>query len=206
MHAVFIQNPASVYDDAHGQWYHFPKTYLGIIRETVGDWVVFYESRKGAFGYTHVQRVVGVRPDDTAPTHFYADLDPESAFDFKQVVPRTRTDGSQYESKLAARAGDNTLAVRRISQADFAAIMNTGLREVPDIDAHRRNGPLHWMFDRGLIRVADDHSVLISNNKVDLPTVERLVNPEMRLMLDNVDLRHHPHPDYLCWHREQDHA
>ncbi|CTQ49569.1 HNH endonuclease [Jannaschia donghaensis] len=288
-HAVLIQNPQSIYDDAHGQWYNFPKQYLGMMQEVVGDWVVFYEGRRGAFGYTHVQKVIDIRPDPHVKDRFYADLDLREMLDFEARVPRKRPDGRLYESNLpTGSGGNNTAAVRRLSDADFAAIVNEGLREVADIDAHPRTGPLrqmaedqaafatdrrhiltsrpardaafarmvrraykgrcaisglrlrngggraevqachirsvrdggpdvvrngialsgtlHWMFDRGLIRVADDHSLLISHNKVDLPTIERLVNPQMRLMLDDVDPRHCPHPDYLRWHREKDYA
>lgn len=296
-HAVLIQNPTSIYDDAHGTHYNFPRQYLGMMREVVGDWVIFYEGKHGAFGYTHVQRVSGIRPDPSTGGRFYADMDAPGMLDFERLVPRRRPDGRMYESALPVSRGNNTAAVRRLSADDFAAIVNEGLREVPDIDAHPRESPLHpshpsmapamepdgqasfapdrravltsrpardaafarmvrrayggrcaisglrlrngggraevqaahvravadggpdvvrngialsgtvhWMFDRGLIRVADDHSLLVSHNKVDLPTVERLVNPRMRLMLDEVDPRHHPHPAYLQWHREKDYA
>ncbi len=283
-HAVLIQNPKSIYNDAHGLHYHFPKMYLGTLRRAVGDWVIFYEGKRGAFGYTHVQKVVGIRRDPARADHFYADLDPASALQFERLVPRTRPDGTRYESGLAPVAGNNTLAVRTLLPADFAAIVNEGLRELPDIDAHPRTGPLHgleeevaaftidrrrvltsrtdrdaafarmvrrayggrcaisgltlrngggraevqaahirsvahggpdvvanglalsgtlhWMFDRGLLTVAEDHSVIISHNKVDLDTVARLIHPSRRLMLPE-DPRDQPHSDHLRHHREE---
>lgn len=304
MHAVFIQNPDSIYDDAHGLHYHFPRQYLGIVRECVGDFVVFYEGKRGQNRYTHVQRVAGVRPDPIRSDHFYADLDPSDMLDFESIVPRLRQDGTPYETRLPPSGGLNASAVRRLTEGEFATIINAGLREVRDADAHPRTGPLHpshpsmaaamesggqagymsraadpdvdrrsvlvsrperdalfgrvvrrayrrrcaisgltlrngggraevqachirsvadggpdivgngialsgtlhWMFDRGLIRVADDYSLLISHNKVDLPTVERLVNPARRLLVDHVDPRDRPHPAYLRWHREKDYA
>ncbi|MEM7491040.1 MAG: HNH endonuclease [Pseudomonadota bacterium] len=283
-HAVLVQNPVSIYDDAHGRHYHFPKMYLGTMETVVGDWVVFYEGVRGAFGYTHVQRVAGLRRDPSRSDHFYADLDPGTALDFERLVPRTRADGSRYESNLAPVAGNNMLAVRRLPPADFAAILNEGLREVPDMDAHPRTGPLralaedqaafttdrthiltsrakrdatfarmvkrayggrcaisglrlrngggraevqaahirpvsqggpdvirnglalsgtlHWMFDRGLISVAEDHTILVSRNKVDAETARRLFAPDMRLIAP-ADPRHAPHPDGLRYHREE---
>ncbi len=63
------------------------------------------------------------------------------------------------------------------------------------------SGTLHWMFDRGLISVADDHSILISRNKVPRDVVDRLIRPEGRLRLPD-DPRDHPHPSNLRWHRE----
>lgn len=65
-HAVFIQNPKSIYNDRPGIAYHFPRRYLGMVKETVGDWVIFYEGRKGAFGYTAVQKSVLLRLTQSA--------------------------------------------------------------------------------------------------------------------------------------------
>ena len=88
-HAVFIQNPESIYKDAPGRAYHFPKRYLNMVRETIGDWVVFYEGRKGgAFGYTGIQRVADVVPDPSVPDRYFALLDEPTAWSFEQVVPR----------------------------------------------------------------------------------------------------------------------
>lgn len=304
MHAVFMQNPGSNYDDAHGLHYHFPRKYLRVVSECVGDFVIFYEGRRGLNGYTHVQRVRNVRADPLKSDHFYADLDPADMIGFEVVVPRMRMNGMPYETRLPANGGLNASAVRRLTQREFAAIINAGFQEILDSDAHPRSGALHpshpamspgmepggqtayltrgtdpdvdrrsilvsrlerdalfgrvvrraykarcaisgltlrngggraevqaahikavadggpdvvqngialsgtlhWMFDRGLIRVADDYSLLISHNKVDLATVERLVNPERRLLVDHVHPRDRPHPAYLRWHREKDYA
>jgi len=63
------------------------------------------------------------------------------------------------------------------------------------------SGTLHWMFDRGLVSVAEDHTILVSRNKVPPAVVERLIAPEGRLILPR-DRRDWPHPDNLRWHRE----
>lgn len=63
------------------------------------------------------------------------------------------------------------------------------------------SGTLHWMFDRGLISVADDHTILVSRNKVPDEISDRLIVPSRRLVLP-VDQRDWPHPDNLKWHRE----
>lgn len=57
------------------------------------------------------------------------------------------------------------------------------------------------MFDRGLISVADDHRILISHNKVPKETAARLIASDQKLILPK-NPRHHPHPDYLQYHRE----
>lgn len=63
------------------------------------------------------------------------------------------------------------------------------------------SGTLHWMFDRGLISVGDNHEILVSENKVPRDVRARLISPTGRLHLPQ-DRRHHPHPEYLRYHRE----
>jgi len=63
------------------------------------------------------------------------------------------------------------------------------------------SGTLHWMFDRGLVSVAEDHSILVSRNKVPGEVVNRLITPGMRLHLPQ-NPKDHPHPANLRWHRE----
>lgn len=295
--AVFIQNPVSIYKDRPGEAYHFPKRYLGVVRQTVGDWVILYESRGGggAFGYVGVQKVRDVVPDPAMEGHYFALLDPASEWSFEQVVERTRPDGTAFETVLRGAdgrpmsGGANVSAVRRLSEADFAAIVAAGLRELEGPDALPRqepapgfaeaqaafgeaplagvrpevlmsrkyrdasfarqvkaayggrcaisglmlrngggraeveaahirpvadggpdtvrnglalSGTLHWMFDRGLIGVAEDHAILVSHNKVPGDVATRLIAPERRLRLPD-DPRHHPHPEYLRYHREE---
>jgi putative restriction endonuclease len=293
-HVVFIQNPDSIYDDLPGRRYNFPSAYLNMVQEAVGDWVVFYESKKGAFGYVGVQRVVDVVADPKRDDWYFAELDPGTLLQFETLVPRTDGQGRTYERRLMGADGRpysgglNTSAVRRITPAEFAAIVEAGLTEAHGPDALPRSpvpgfaeaqspfgeaplasdrvrqlsdrayrdaafarmvkaayggicaisglslrngggraevqaahirpvcdkgpdivpnglalsGTLHWMFDRGLISVAEDHSILVSHNKVDLATVDRLIHPSRKLILPKAR-RDHPHPDYLRYHREE---
>lgn len=291
--AVFIQNPSSVYKDEPGVRYHFPKMYLSTVEDCVGDWVVFYEGRKGVLGYTSVQQVRSVRPDPDLADHFFAELDPGTQLQFHPPVPRTDDSGQPFESMLRGpdgrtiRGGANVLAVRRLSEPDFAAIASRGLsfgdaqtlpaatdgfqddavpfeHEAPlagfrpDVLTNRKyrdasfsrmvksayggrcamsglmlrngggasevqaahirpvendgpdiiqngvalSGTLHWMFDRGLLSIADDYRILIAHNKVDIETVNRLVVPDRTLRLPE-NPRHHPHPAHLKYHREE---
>ena len=63
------------------------------------------------------------------------------------------------------------------------------------------SGTLHWMFDRGLLSVADDGTILVSRNKVPGEVVDRLIAPGGKLCLP-ADRRDWPHPQNLKWHRE----
>ena len=62
------------------------------------------------------------------------------------------------------------------------------------------SGTLHWMFDRGLISVAEDCSILVSRNKVPADVVDRLLLPGGKL-IPPPDPTDAPHPENLRWHR-----
>jgi putative restriction endonuclease len=61
-------------------------------------------------------------------------------------------------------------------------------------------GTVHWMFDRGLISIDDDYSILTAKGQVP-DTIERLINPDGKLRLpDHAEWR--PHSQFLQFHRE----
>jgi putative restriction endonuclease len=61
-------------------------------------------------------------------------------------------------------------------------------------------GTFHWMFDRGLISVADDHQLLLAKGHVP-EAATRLLNPD-RVLLQPGRTDQAPHPMFLRWHRE----
>jgi putative restriction endonuclease len=64
------------------------------------------------------------------------------------------------------------------------------------------SGTLHWMFDRGLISVAEDcETILVSRNKVPGDVVDRLLSPKGKLLAPR-EPYNAPHPANLRWHRE----
>lgn len=63
------------------------------------------------------------------------------------------------------------------------------------------SGTVHWMFDRGLISVDEDHSLLIAKDRMP-DTVLRLIDPSHRLLLP-ARPEDRPHPQFLKYHREQ---
>jgi putative restriction endonuclease len=287
---VLLHRADSIYDDEPDRVYDFPRTYLKAVQEGVGDWVIYYEPVKaGPRGYFAVARIRSVEPNPRAEGRFEAKIEPGSFLEFDRTVPRL-DGGRPWEAALTAPDGSpkpggaQQLAVRRISEAEFAAIVRAGLpvdlerieasrydvrdnegdappvpferpvierltsrpyRDVafrrkvreaydyrcamsglrlrngggrPEVQAaHIRpvehlgsdsvrnglalSGTLHSMFDRGLLAVADDHTILVSRNKVPTEVVDRLIQPGRKLTLPR-DRAHHPHPDNLRWHRE----
>ncbi|WP_244651055.1 HNH endonuclease [Rhizobium sp. CFBP 8762] len=63
------------------------------------------------------------------------------------------------------------------------------------------SGTVHWMFDRGLISVDDDYTLLIASGGVP-DTVTRLINPERRLLVPT-RAEERPHSQFLQYHREK---
>ncbi len=64
------------------------------------------------------------------------------------------------------------------------------------------SGTLHWMFDRGLVSVDDDHSILVAKDSVADEVGARLLTADRRLILP-ADPRCHPHSAFLEWHRRK---
>jgi putative restriction endonuclease len=63
------------------------------------------------------------------------------------------------------------------------------------------SGTVHWMFDRGLIGLADDMQILVSRQVNDPESVRALVNSSGRAFLPERPYER-PHPAFLQWHRE----
>jgi putative restriction endonuclease len=60
-------------------------------------------------------------------------------------------------------------------------------------------GTVHWMFDRGLVSIDDDYTILIAKDRLP-DTALRLLNENHRLLLPaREDLR--PHKHFLSYHR-----
>jgi len=163
--AIFIQNPSSIYKDRPGERYHFPRKYLGVVEQTIGDWVIFYEGRKGAFGYVAVQQVTDIIVDPELDDHYYAILELNQLLGFETVVPRINAVGHAFETVLRKpdgtpmSGGANVSAVRRISDADFAAIIDAGLTPMAGPDVLPRDADLILENDRNLPGFNEEQSL-----------------------------------------------
>lgn len=63
------------------------------------------------------------------------------------------------------------------------------------------SGTAHWMFDRGLIGLTDDHEIMISRHVNDPDSVESLINKSRKAIVPGLPVNQ-PHPSFLKWHRE----
>lgn len=78
-------------------------------------------------------------------------------------------------------------------ESDGRDIVNNGLA---------LSGTVHWMFDKGLISVADNDEILISRKVNDPSSIEQIVNPTGRLIRPK-RRAHQPHQSFLEWHRRR---
>jgi putative restriction endonuclease len=112
--------------------------------------------------------------------------------------------------KIVLRAYDERCAVtglKLINGSGRAEVAAAHIQPVeangPDIVSNgvALSGTAHWMFDRGLISLADDLEILISRHVNDPDGVRALINKsgratEPRRALDR------PHRHFLQWHRD----
>ncbi len=278
--------------DKPGELYHFPNMYLTRISKTVGDWVIFYESRTGGGrGYYAVQKVLKIAEDPADQSHSFAVLDRKSLLTFEENVGRLDPGGAPFETGLPLSGGSNASAVRMLSDHDFSRIVDAGLttaavpdalprtgeldipkwsempglaedatpflgverdrvlmsrawrdasfaRQVkkayqsrcamsglalrngggrPEVEAAHiipveadgpdvvwnglaLSGTIHWMFDRGLLAVDRDHTILVAKDSLADDVVTRLLTQDRKLLLPK-EKTAHPAQACLDWHR-----
>jgi len=135
--AVFTTKEGSSYDDRPWQCYHFPKTYLNYVLQTVGDFIVYYEPRRttmamsrggGRMAYFATAIVTHVDEDKNRNDHFYAWVKDYLRFD--QGVP-FKAKGHFFESRLRKQDGSTNKgafgrAVRLVPDDEFELILAAG--------------------------------------------------------------------------------
>lgn len=111
--------------------------------------------------------------------------------------------------KVVLRAYDERCAVtglKLINGRGRAEVEAAHIRPVesegPDIVANgiALSGTAHWMFDRGLISLADDLEILISRQVNDMDGVLALINKDRHARPPG-RMSDRPHPHFLDWHR-----
>jgi putative restriction endonuclease len=132
--AVFIAKIDAEYDDAVEVKYHFPKTYLSRVEQAVGDWIVYYESKRdrGRMVYFAMARVQSVEPDRAQADHFYARI--SDYIEFPKPVP-FRVDGRLLESFVSnsdesTNPGAAINSVRPLPRNEFETICRLGMAPV----------------------------------------------------------------------------
>lgn len=131
---VFLHREDSRYDDLPAERYQFPSQYLGRASQFVGDWIIYYEPRRGPTGkgYYAIARVERIIPDPSALGMYLALIEPGSYLPFERSVPFSGPDGVVERGVLNEAgkvSGRAQAAVRPISIEDFNRILELGIPE-----------------------------------------------------------------------------
>jgi putative restriction endonuclease len=112
--------------------------------------------------------------------------------------------------RVVLRAYDERCAItglKLINGSGRAEVAAAHIRPVeangPDIVSNgiALSGTAHWMFDRGLISLADDLEILISRQTNDPESVRSIINKSGQALPPG-RISDRPHPHFLKWHRE----
>ena len=112
--------------------------------------------------------------------------------------------------RVVLRAYDQRCAItglKLINGGGRAEVEAAHIRPVeangPDIVSNglALSGTAHWMFDRGLLSLADDLEILVSRQANDPDSIRGVIN-KSGYALAPVHAAERPHPHFLAWHRE----
>ena len=151
------------------------------------------------------------RVDDTLPGF----EDEQAPFIYEQERERvslltSRVVRDRVFRRIVLRAYDQRCAVtglKLINGGGRAEVAAAHIRPVeangPDIltNGIALSGTAHWMFDRGLISLADDLAILVSRQVNDQEGVRAMINKTGHALTPS-RISERPHPHFLGWHRE----
>lgn len=138
MKGIFTTRPDTHYDDDVVHRYHFPNRYLREARKCIGDWIIYYEPKRGRGrqGYVAVARVTLIATDPADVKSSYAYVSHYLPFD---AVVRFHRNDEYWEERLNALEDRTHVgrelqdkSIRTISDAEFGAITVAGLSRTLD--------------------------------------------------------------------------
>ena len=134
---VFLHRHDSIYNDEPERQYQFPKQYFSRAAQCVGDWIIYYEPRRGGgSGYYAIAKVERIVPDPSASGMYLALIEPGSYLPFEKPVAFSDHDGViergllNDAGKISGRAQS---AMRPISLEDFERILIAGIPDETDL-------------------------------------------------------------------------
>ncbi len=181
------------------------------------------QSAVRALSTADFNRIVARGLDDDAPLlprtgeAEPADRLHEDAMPF--VFEQDRTRVSTFTSRIVRdrvfrrvvlRAYDERCAItglKLINGGGRAEVEAAHIRPVeasgPDIVSNglALSGTAHWMFDRGLLSLADDLEILVSRQANDPGSIRAVIN-KTGYALAPTRMTDRPHPHFLGWHRD----
>jgi len=139
--AVFTTKIEPTYDDLPEVRYHFPRTYLNSVEQSVGDWILYYEprrssgslsSRGGRQSYFATAKIDRIERDLIREDHFYAYV--VDYLDFSNPVSFS----NYYEKKTRKEDGSTNKgtfgrAVRNLPDHDYDVIISAGFSQALEL-------------------------------------------------------------------------
>ncbi len=132
--AILTAAETTAYDDQIESRYHFPSKYLNQAEAALGDFVIFYEPRRGhtpnsgRSAYFAFARLDAIEPDSRKPGHHYAHL--SGFMEFDAPVPfkagDTYLETALVKSDGTTNRGAFGWSIRNIPIDEFAAILRRG--------------------------------------------------------------------------------
>jgi putative restriction endonuclease len=173
---------------------------------------------------TDFARILALAADDDQPVlPRIGDPQPSGQFEDQPQQPFIFDDVRERVTRLTSRPARDRIFRKIVLQAYDRRCAITGLRLIngggrAEVDAAHikpveHNGPddlrngialsgtAHWMFDRGLISLADDLTILVSRQVNDPDGVRAIINRTGRAHGPERPLDR-PHPAFLQWHRD----
>ncbi|WP_299987120.1 HNH endonuclease [uncultured Ruegeria sp.] len=126
----------------------------------------------------------------------------------KQLTSRAVRDRNFRKNVLRAYGERCAITgLRLINGGGRAEVEAAHIRPVeqdgPDIVSNglALSGTAHWMFDRGLVGLADDLTILVSRQSNDMEAVNAMINSSGKLLAPGRPANR-PRAEFLTWHRE----
>ncbi|MBK1865788.1 HNH endonuclease [Aestuariivirga sp. YIM B02566] len=153
------------------------------------------------------------RVDDEMPQSSLAEEQAPFTYDEQRdrvSITISRVMRDRVFRRVVLRAYDERCAItglKLINGRGRAEVAAAHIRPVeasgPDIVGNgiALSGTAHWMFDRGLISLADNLEILISRQANDPQGIRSIVN-KSGYALSPKRMSDRPHPHFLRWHRE----
>jgi len=136
-------------------------------------------------------------------------------FEFEQTRDRTsftvsRIVRDRIFRRTVLRAYSERCAVSGLKLINGRGRAEVAAAHIRPVEAHgpdivsngiALSGTVHWMFDRGLISLADDLQILVSRQANDPDSIRALINKSGYAFAPQ-RTSERPHPHFLQWHRE----
>ena len=168
-------------------------------------------------------RIVEAGLSDEHPLLPRSDAVEDGPFVFEERTPFVFDEARERIATLTSRIVRDRVFRRVVLRAYDERCAVTGLKlingggraevEAAHIQAVAANGPdiisnglalsgtAHWMFDRGLISLADDMRILVSRQVNDPQSIQAIINASGHALVP-AKISDHPHPQFVRWHRE----